>query len=74
MLEWSDNDEDQSALPPSTTEASADAEAPKQQARESYVRATTEILAMQTTGVPEQQEGITAEPRTEGGAPGRREE
>ena len=73
MLEWSDDDEDQSALPSSTKEASADAEAPKQQARESYVRATIEIPAMQTTGVPEQQEGITVEQHTEG-APGHQEE
>ena len=74
MLEWLDDDEDQSVLPPSTKEASADAEALKQQARESYVRATTEIPATQTTRVPEQQEGITTEPRIEGGAPRCREE
>ena len=37
VLEWLDDDEDQSVLPPSTKEASADAEALKQQARESYV-------------------------------------
>ena len=66
MLEWSDDDEDKSALPPSTTEASVDAEAPKQQARESYVRATVEVSVMQTTEVPEQ--------RTEGGAPRHQEE
>ena len=30
VLEWSDDDEDQSVLPLSTMEASADAEAPKQ--------------------------------------------
>ena len=69
MLEWSDDDEDQLVLPPSTKEASADAEALKQ-AREGYVRAMTEIPATQTTRVPEQQEGTTAEPHTEGGAPG----
>ena len=59
MLEWSDDDEDQSVLPLSTKEASADAEALKQQARESYVRATVEVPVMQTTKVLEQ--------RTEGG-------
>ena len=74
MLEWSDDDEDQSVLPLSTKGASTDAEALKQQARESYVRATIEIPATQTTRVPEQQEGITAEPHAEGGALGRREE
>ena len=66
MLEWSDDDKDQSVLPPSTKEASADAEALKQQARESYVRAMTEVPMMQTTKVPEQ--------RIEGGAPGHQEE
>lgn len=59
MLEWSDDDEDQSVLPPSMKEASADTESLKQ-ARESYVRATVEVPVMQTTEVPEQ--------RTEGGA------
>ena len=73
MLEWSDDDEDQSVLPPSMTKASADAEAPKQQARERYVRATMEVPVMQTTEVPEQQEGITTEQHTEG-APGHQEE
>ena len=73
MLEWSDDDEDQSAHPPSTKEPSTDAEAPEQQARRSYVRATTEVPAAQTTKVPEQQEGITAEQHTEG-APGHQAE
>ena len=54
-------------------EASTDAEAPEQQARKSYVRATTEVPAAQTTKVPEQQEGITAEQHTEG-APGHQAE
>ena len=65
MLEWLDDDEDQSVLPPSTKEASADAEALKQ-AREGYVRATVEVPVMQTTEVPEH--------HTEGGAPGHQEE
>ena len=69
MLEWSDDDEDQSAHPPSTNGASTEAEAPEQQARKSYVRATTEVPAARTTKFPEQQEGITAEQHTEG-APG----
>ena len=74
MLEWSDDDEDQSVLPPSTKEASADAEALKQQARESYVRATTEVPAVETTKVPKQQEGITTEQHIEWGGPGHQEE
>ena len=65
MLEWSDDDEDQSVLPLSTKEASADAEALKQ-AREGYVRVTVEVPVMQTTEVPEH--------RTEGRAPGHQEE
>ena len=67
MLEWSDDDEDQSTLPPSMMEAPTDADAPEQQARESFGRATVENPVMQTTEVPEQQEGITAEQSTEGG-------
>ncbi|XP_066385024.1 patellin-2-like [Miscanthus floridulus] len=43
-----------------------DAEAPEQQAGRSYVRATTEVPAAQTTKVLEQQEGITVEQHTEG--------
>ena len=74
VLEWSDDDDDQSVLPPSTAEASADAEAPKQQSREGYVRATTEVPVMQTTEVPEQQEGITTEQHIEWGGPGHQEE
>jgi len=70
MLEWSDDDEDQLALPSSTMEAPADADAPKQQARESYGRATAENPVMQNTEVPEQQEGTTTEQSTEGGGPG----
>jgi len=66
VLEWSDDDEDQAAHPLSTKEPSMDAEAPEQQARRSYVRATTEVLTAQTTKVPEQQEGITTEQHTEG--------
>ena len=65
MLEWSDDDEDQAAHPPSTKEPSTDVEAPEQQARRSYVRAMTEVPAAQTTKVPEQQEGITVEQHTE---------
>ena len=65
MLEWSDDDEDQSVLPPSTKEASTDAEALKQ-AREGYVWATVKVPVMQTTEVPEH--------RIEGGAPGHQEE
>ena len=73
MLEWSDDDEDQAAHPPSTKEPSTDAEAPEQQMGRSYVRATTEVPAAQTTKVPEQQEGITAEQHTEA-APGHQAE
>ena len=73
MLEWSDDDEDQAAHPPSTKEPSTDAEAPEQQARKSYVRATTEVPAVQTTKVPEQQGGITVEQHTEE-APGHQAE
>ena len=69
VLEWSEYDDDQSALPPSMAEASADAEAPKQQSWEGYVRATTEVPVMQTTEVLEQQEGITVGQCTEGGRP-----
>ena len=73
MLEWSDDDEGQAAHPPSTKAPSTDAETPEQQARRSYVRATEEVLAAQTTKVPEQQEGITAELRIEA-APGHQAE
>ena len=73
MLEWSDDDEHQSAHPPSTKEASTDAKAPEQQARKSYVQVMMEVPAVQTTKVPEQQEGITAEQHTEG-APGHQAE
>ena len=73
MLEWSDDDEDQAAHPPSTKEPSTDAEAPEQQARRSYVRAITEVPVARTTKVPEQQEGVTAEQHTEG-APGHQAE
>ena len=73
MLEWSDDDEDQATHLPSTKEPSMDAEAPEQQARRNYVRATTEIPAAQTTKVPEQQEGIAAEQHTEA-APGHQAE
>ena len=66
VLEWSDDDEDQSAPPSSTTEALADSVAPKHRAGESYGRATVDALAMQTTEVPEQ--------RTEGGASEHQEE
>ena len=66
MLEWSDDDKDQAAHPPSMKEPSTDAEAPEQQARRSYVRAITEVPAAQTTKVPEQQEGLTVEQHTEG--------
>ena len=65
MLEWSDDDEDQSAHPPSTKEASTDAEAPEQQMGRSYVQATIDLPAAQTTKVPEQQEGITAKQHIE---------
>ena len=73
MLEWSDDDEDQAAHPPSTKEPSTDAENPEQQARRSYVRATAEVLAAQTMTVPKQQEGITTEQHTEA-APGHQAE
>ena len=66
MLEWSDDDEDQSALPPSTTEVPADDVAPKHQAGESYGRATADAPAMQITEAPEQ--------CTEGGAAEHQEE
>ena len=66
MLEWSDDDEDQLALPPSTTEVPADDDAPKHQAGESDGRATADASAMQTIEVPEQ--------RTEGGASEHQEE
>ena len=73
MLEWSDDDEDQAVHPPSTKKPSTDAEAPEQQVRRSHVRATMEVPVAQTTKVPEQQEGITAEPHTEA-APGHQAE
>ena len=73
VLEWSDDDENQAAHPPSTKEPSTDAEAPEQQARRSYVRATTEVPAAQTTKVPKQQEGITTGQHTKG-APGHQAE
>ena len=73
MLEWSDDDENQTAHPPSTKEPSKGAEVPEQQARESHAQATTEVPAMQTTGVPEQQGGKTTEQRTEE-APGHQAE
>ena len=66
MLEWSDDDEDQSAPPPNTTEAPADSVAPKHRAGESYGRATVDAPAMQSTEAPEQ--------RTEGGATEHQEE
>ena len=66
MLEWSDDDEDQSAPPPNTIEAPADSVAPKHRAGESYGRAMADAPAMQTTEVPEQ--------RTEGGASEHQEE
>ena len=69
MLEWSEDDEDQSVLPPSTKEPSKGAEVPEQQARESHAQATMKVPAVQTIGVPEQQGGITIEQHTEG-APG----
>ena len=73
VLEWSDDDEDPATHAPSMKAPSTDAETPKQQARRSYVWATTEVPATQTTKVPEQQEGITVEQHTEG-APGHQTE
>ena len=73
MLEWSDDDENQTAHPPSMKEPSKGAEVPEQQARESHVQATTEVPVVQTTGVPEQQGGITIEQHIEG-APGHQAE
>ena len=73
VLEWSDDDEDQAVHPPRTKEPSTDAKAPEQQARRSYVRATTEVPTARMTKVPEQQEGITAEQHIEG-APGHQTE
>ena len=69
VLEWSDDDEDQAAHPPSTKEPSMDAEAPEQQTGRSYVRAMIDVPAAQTTKVPEQHEGIAVEQHTEA-APG----
>jgi len=66
VLEWSDDDKDQSAPPPSTTEVPADSVAPKHRAGESYGRATADASAMQSTEAPEQ--------RTEGGASEHQEE
>ena len=65
MLEWSNDDENQTAHRPSTKEPSKGAEVPEQQARESHTQAMTEVPAVQTAGVPQQQGGITAEQHTE---------
>jgi len=66
VLEWSDDNEDQSAPPLNTTEALADSVAPKHRAGESHGRATADAPAMQSTKAPEQ--------RTEGGAAEHQEE
>ena len=66
MLEWSDDDEDQSALPPSMTEVPADSVAPKHRVGESYGQATADAPTVQSTEAPEQ--------RTEGGASEHQEE
>ena len=55
MLEWSDDDENQTAHLPSTKEPPKSAEVPEQRARESHAQATTEVPAVQTTGVLKQQ-------------------
>ena len=64
MLEWSDDDEDLTARPPSTKEPPLRAEVPVQRAKEIPAQPTTEVPAVQTTGVPEQQWGITVEQHT----------
>ena len=66
VLEWSDDDEDQSAPPPNTTEAPADSVAPKHRAGESHGLATADASVLQSTEAPEQ--------RTEGGATEHQEE
>ena len=66
MLEWSDDDEDQSAPPPNTTEAPVDSVAPKHRAGESHGLATTDDPALQSIEAPEQ--------CTEGGAAEHQEE
>jgi len=66
VLEWSDDDEDQSAPPPNTMEAPADSVAPKHRAGESHGLATADAPALQSTEAPEQ--------RTEGGAAEHQEE
>ena len=57
VLEWSDDEDNQTTHPLSMKEPLKGAEVPEQQARESHAQATTEVLAVQTTGVPEQQGG-----------------
>ena len=65
MLEWSDDDKDLTACPPSTKEPPLHAEVPIQSAKEIPAQPTTEVLVVQTTGVPEQQTGVTSEQHVE---------
>ena len=60
MLEWSDDDEDLTAHPPSTKEPSLRTEVPVQRAKEIPIQPTREVPVVQTTGVPEQQTGVTS--------------
>jgi len=65
VLEWSDDDEDLTARPPSTKEPPLHAEVPIQRAKEIPAQPTMEVLAVQMTGVPEQQMGVTSEQHVE---------
>ena len=65
MLEWSDDDEDLTARSPSTKEPPLRAEVPVQSAKGIPTQPMTEVLAVQTTGVPEQQTGVTLEQHVE---------
>ena len=65
MLEWSDDDEDLTARPPSMKEPPLRAKVPVQSTKEIPAQPTTEVLAVQTTGVLEQQTGATSEQHVE---------